>query len=51
MIKANPDLSMTLELWNMMEQKTVAQAMQITLPLIRKNKIIYIPMIDTILTR
>ncbi len=51
MIKANPDLSLTLELWNMMENKTIAQAMEIVLPNIRTNRVIYIPVVDTILSR
>ena len=51
MIKANPDLSMTLELWNMMENKHIAQAMEIVFPNIKYNRIIYLPMLDTIMTR
>eukprot|EP00347_Sterkiella_histriomuscorum_P000824 403374374 len=51
MIKANPDLSMTLELWNMMENKHIAQALEIVLPTVRHNKILYIPMTDIILTK
>lgn len=51
MIKANPDMGMTLEIWNMMENKNISQALEITLPLVKHNKIIYVPMTDTIFTR
>lgn len=34
---------MTLELWNMMENKLVAQAMEVVLPFIKVNEIVYLP--------
>ena len=46
LVRANPDLNLTLELWNLMENKYIAQAMEIILPPILVNQLIFIPMID-----
>ncbi|CDW87878.1 hormone sensitive [Stylonychia lemnae] len=51
LINANPDLNLSVELWNLLDNKIVMQAMEILLPSIKINKKIYIPMIDTILTK
>lgn len=48
---ANPDLNLALELWNMLENKFIMQAFELSLPAIRINKKIFIPMVDTIITR
>ena len=47
---ANPDLNLTIELWNLLEQPMVVQALEIVMPSIKVNKKIYIPMVDTLLT-
>lgn len=51
LVNANPDLNLTRELWNMLENKLVQRAMEILIPSIKVNKKIFIPMVDTILTR
>ena len=48
---ANPDLNLARQLWNMLENKYIMQAFELSLPSIRINKKIYIPMVDTVLTR
>lgn len=51
MMIANPDLKLALELWNMLENKFIMQAFELGLPSIKINRKIFIPMVDTIITR
>eukprot|EP00347_Sterkiella_histriomuscorum_P001768 403370757 len=51
LLNSNPDMNLAIELWNLLENKYVQQAMEIVIPSIKLNKKIFIPMIDTILTR
>ena len=50
-VNANPDMNLAIELWNMLENKIVSQALEIIIPKVKVNRKIYIPMVDTILTR
>ena len=50
-MNANPDLALAIELWNMMENKYLLNAMEISMPSIKVNKKIYIPMTDMVMTR
>lgn len=51
MVNANPDMNLTRDLWNILENKLVQNSMEIIMPGIKINKKIYIPMVDTIITR
>ena len=51
MVNANPDLALARELWNMLENKFLLNAMEISMPSIKVNKKIYIPMADMVMTR
>ena len=51
LMNANPDLDLAIQLWNSLENQWLQQAMEVILPTIKINKLIYIPMTDTILTR
>ena len=48
MVNANPDMNLTRDLWNILENKLVQNSMEIIMPGIKINKKIYIPMVDTI---
>jgi hypothetical protein len=50
-MNANPDINLARELWNILDSKLIQKGMEIIMPSIKLNKKIYIPMIDTILTR
>jgi len=51
MVAMNPDISQTQELWNMMERPFILKSMETLMPKIKINKSLYIPMLDTVLTR
>ena len=51
LVNANPDLNLTLELWNMLENKFLIKAMVLTAPMLKVHERMCIPMVDTILTR
>ena len=51
LVNANPDLNLTLELWNMLENKFLIKAMLLTTPIMKVHERICIPMVDTIMTR
>ncbi len=51
MLNANPDLNVTLELWNTLENKYIQQGWSIILPYIRYNQLLFLPMTDTIITK
>ena len=50
-MNANPDINVARELWNILDSKLIQQGMDLIMPSIKLNKKIYIPMIDTILTK
>lgn len=51
LVVSNPDINLALELWNMLENKFILQVFELSLPSVKINKKIFIPMIDTIITR
>lgn len=51
LVNANPDLNLAIELWNLLDNKFVSHALEVMMPSIKNNKKIYIPMVDTIITR
>lgn len=44
-------MNLAIELWNLLENKFVQKAMEIIIPSVKINKKIYIPMLDTLITR
>jgi hypothetical protein len=50
-MNANPDMKLARELWNILDSKLIQQGMDMVMPSIHLNKMIYIPMVDTVLTR
>ena len=48
---ANPDLELAREVWNLMENQTIMTIMEVGLPSIQINHKIYVPMIDTLITK
>ena len=51
LVNANPDMNLARDLWNILENKLVLQAMEIILPSVKINKKICLPMCDTLITR
>lgn len=51
LVLANPNLSRTRELWNMLDNKYIMSAFEVILPSVSVNRKILIPMLDTIITR
>ena len=47
----NPELEVARDLWNLMDSEWMQHAIKIIMPSIKVNKKIYVPMVDTVLTR